>query len=312
MDRYWEANGVATPPPVPSVTNGLYPIDLNTISGIPASTPGAWWFHMVSEEIRNLIVALEGSPSFENVNQLATLIQSKGYLTAAANSGIRETSGHKIGLGWNSAQLIASVDNTNFAIASETWVNNQNYAKQGDLASFETWAQQQQATDATKSWVDGQGFATQAGLAAYELWVQQQNFATQGWVNSQGLVNGTWVTNQHYATEAELLAYELSVSNQFSAMQQKINTVASLPGSKSSSGYQYLPNGLILQWITSGGQANGTTVNFPIAFPNACFGVVQSADDGGNNWTSAAYNWTQTSFMTNFTNGHFFAIAIGY
>lgn len=44
--------------------------------------------------------------------------------------------------------------------------------------------------------------------------------------------------------------------------------------SLSSSGYQELPGGLIMQWTTatiSGGSS--TSITWPIAFPNACFGV---------------------------------------
>lgn len=45
--------------------------------------------------------------------------------------------------------------------------------------------------------------------------------------------------------------------------------------SLSSSGYQILPSGLILQWITRThpGGSGSQTVTFPIAFPNEFFGA---------------------------------------
>lgn len=48
------------------------------------------------------------------------------------------------------------------------------------------------------------------------------------------------------------------------------------PNSKAANGYQKLPGGLILQWFTTASLASNTltTVNFPIAFPNACFNAV--------------------------------------
>lgn len=48
----------------------------------------------------------------------------------------------------------------------------------------------------------------------------------------------------------------------------------SFVAARSSTGYQKLPGGLILQWDSANVSANAIlTVNFPIAFPTACFGV---------------------------------------
>jgi hypothetical protein len=48
----------------------------------------------------------------------------------------------------------------------------------------------------------------------------------------------------------------------------------SFVAARSSTGYQKLPGGLILQWDSANVSTNAIlTVNFPIAFPTACFGV---------------------------------------
>lgn len=58
---------------------------------------------------------------------------------------------------------------------------------------------------------------------------------------------------------------------------------------KSTNGYSYLPNGLIVQWGTSGSIASdsSTTVTFPISFPNNCFCVTQAPKSSSaivDNW----------------------------
>lgn len=53
-------------------------------------------------------------------------------------------------------------------------------------------------------------------------------------------------------------------------------------GSSSSSGYQYFPNGTLIQWGTIGLSSSpaGTTIGlFPIAFPSACYQIVVTHDN---------------------------------
>lgn len=68
------------------------------------------------------------------------------------------------------------------------------------------------------------------------------------------------------------LATTAFVQNTFSTVFQQ--------QSLASSGYQVLPGGLIIQW----GNAPDDNVakNFPVAFPNACFVIVASANPTGN------------------------------
>jgi hypothetical protein len=49
--------------------------------------------------------------------------------------------------------------------------------------------------------------------------------------------------------------------------------------SKSTSGYQKLPSGLIIQWGQATSNTSNVVVSFPIAFPTACASVVASAND---------------------------------
>lgn len=76
MERYWEANGVQAAPQAPNISSGYYPTDGNLVSGQAPSTPGAWWFHMITEEIRAVLVAAGVSPDFTDLNQLLTAIEN--------------------------------------------------------------------------------------------------------------------------------------------------------------------------------------------------------------------------------------------
>lgn len=69
-------------------------------------------------------------------------------------------------------------------------------------------------------------------------------------------------------------------------------TLEDFGGNLSGNGWTRLPNGLILQW----GTANGGWVNFPIAFPNACFSVVGTQGRGSDYEPYVIYNISNTRF----------------
>jgi hypothetical protein len=85
-DRIRAAGVSATPPAAPAVSLPQgYPTD--EVSG---TTPGtiitAWWLHMLTEEIRNCIVAGGVTPSVEATNQLAQAVQN--LVTGAAEKPV--------------------------------------------------------------------------------------------------------------------------------------------------------------------------------------------------------------------------------
>jgi hypothetical protein len=84
--------------------------------------------------------------------------------------------------------------------------------------------------------------------------------------------------------------------------------------SLAQSGYQKFPNGLIIQWgrVTFGGTS--ATVTFPIAFPNAFWGIAGIPKYGSA--ISIAFNGESTSGLTlrtSINTGDYFPyIAVGY
>ena len=84
--------------------------------------------------------------------------------------------------------------------------------------------------------------------------------------------------------------------------------------SKNTNGYIKF-GGMILQWGKGGSATTDlVTINFPTAFPNACFSVVVSGirNKNGSNGHNYVYNVTKTNFQATFDNGPGYFIAIGY
>ncbi|MBC8726551.1 hypothetical protein F6X37_35110 [Paraburkholderia sp. 31.1] len=74
MDRYWQANAVEDAPETPADNPGGFPANGNPAAGVTGTVPGEWWYHAITEELRNAIIALGGTPDFTQVNQLADVL----------------------------------------------------------------------------------------------------------------------------------------------------------------------------------------------------------------------------------------------
>lgn len=79
MDRIWALDAATTPPLRPETSEIGYPTD----EGV-ATTPGAYWYHMVTEEIRNVISASGIVPSGNVLNQLSLAITQIAKRTGGA------------------------------------------------------------------------------------------------------------------------------------------------------------------------------------------------------------------------------------
>lgn len=78
MDRVFEAGAAAGAPSAPASPSTGYPTSGDPGNGIPATTPGPWWFHMITEELRAVIVAAGMTPDHESLDQLAEAVGSLG------------------------------------------------------------------------------------------------------------------------------------------------------------------------------------------------------------------------------------------
>jgi len=70
-------------------------------------------------------------------------------------------------------------------------------------------------------------------------------------------------------------------------------------GSNTTNGYRVLPGGIILQWGSNTGSKDvWTTVNFSVSFPNACFGVQCTVNNGQRNSAGDKQDATYTQSTT--------------
>lgn len=70
MDRVWKSGAIGTPPPTPGSFSNGYASAGNPSLSVPATQPGAYWFHMITEEVRAVIVAAGVTPSATVLTQM--------------------------------------------------------------------------------------------------------------------------------------------------------------------------------------------------------------------------------------------------
>jgi hypothetical protein len=90
-NRSFESASSASPPTAPGSPSVGYPTNGNPGTGTPATKPGAYWFHQLGEEIRNVITAAGLTPASGTLTQLLTslnngwgmskIIAASGYIT---------------------------------------------------------------------------------------------------------------------------------------------------------------------------------------------------------------------------------------
>lgn len=70
MDRAFASGASGTPPTAPASPSIGYPTNGNAGTGTPATKPGEYWYHMITEEMRAVIAAAGLTPSQSNLTQL--------------------------------------------------------------------------------------------------------------------------------------------------------------------------------------------------------------------------------------------------
>ena len=76
MDRAYSSGASGTPPSAPGSPSTGYPTSGNPGTGTPATKPGAWWYYMVTEELRKLIVDAGLTPDYTNTSQISQAVQA--------------------------------------------------------------------------------------------------------------------------------------------------------------------------------------------------------------------------------------------
>lgn len=84
MDRVFEAGAAGSAPAAPATPSTGFATGGNPGGGVPATKPGAYWFHMITEELRRVIVDAGLTPNHTNVAQLS---QAIGLLSPSVAPG---------------------------------------------------------------------------------------------------------------------------------------------------------------------------------------------------------------------------------
>lgn len=96
MDRVFESGAAGLAPAAPASPSSGFPTGGNPSGGVPATKPGPYWFHMVTEELRAVIVAAGLTPDHLALNQLALAIS-----TLVASAGVAA---------YNATQVLPATD----------------------------------------------------------------------------------------------------------------------------------------------------------------------------------------------------------
>lgn len=91
MDRVFESGASVSPPSAPGSPSTGYATAGNPGGGTPATKPGPWWYHQITEELRAVIADAGLAPSHLTVNQLLAAIrageqQAKAIVATAGGS----------------------------------------------------------------------------------------------------------------------------------------------------------------------------------------------------------------------------------
>ena len=128
--------------------------------------------------------------------------------------------------------------------------------------------------------------------------------SVQNVANGAGLVGGPITTSGTLSVKA---GTNIVVDSNGVSVSANVVTINQFTQSLSSSGYTILPNGLIIQWGTTGylGGEGDVTVSFPITFPHACLNAVATmrsptANNTNNDIWGKIYNFTTSTISINY------------
>lgn len=76
MDRAFKSGAAAAPPAAPAAPSIGYPTQGDASAGVPPTKPGAWWYHMITEELRAIVVAGGLTPSQSDTSQVLQALQA--------------------------------------------------------------------------------------------------------------------------------------------------------------------------------------------------------------------------------------------
>lgn len=285
MDRAFSSGASGTPPTAPVSPSVGFATSGNPATATPATKPGPYWYHMMTEEVRKVITDAGLTPDQTNLSQLSQAIQLliaagvandyKASVRAATTANITTLAGGAPN----------TLDGVTLVLGDRILVKDQSTGSQNGLYSVTTLGTGVNGTWTRTTDADAAGELTSGAIVAVEegstnvdsQWMQ----TTDGTITiGTTALTFTKVGGNSFASSAEAQAFAvtnkaISPSTLGAALQGSNQTLAAI-------GYQKLPGGLILQW--GSGTTNGSgdlAITFPLAFPTACRSAVASVNATG-------------------------------
>lgn len=88
MDHSYLSDTVGSAPTPPATPATGFPTDGDPVAGQEATSPGAYWYYMITESIRRVIVAAGGTPDHANLDQLKAAVSGAWRTATEALAGI--------------------------------------------------------------------------------------------------------------------------------------------------------------------------------------------------------------------------------
>jgi hypothetical protein len=266
MDRVFESGAAVAAPAAPASPSNGYATAGNPATATPATKPGPYWYHMITESLRKLVVDAGLTPDHTNLSLVSQAVQAMIAGNAANDykASVRAATTAPINL----AAPGATIDDVAMAVGNR-FLDKDNAT--ASLRGIYIWnGAAVAATRATDA--DGVGELTSGAIVAVEEGTanadSQWMLATDGAITiGTTPLAFTRKGESNFASDAEAQAF--AVANK---VLSPATLAAAFQGANqdlSANGRQKLPGGLIFQFGTVTTVAGADLpVNFPIAFPN--------------------------------------------
>lgn len=277
-NRAWASGSSGTPPTAPASPSVGYPSSGNPSIGQAPTKGGAFWFHQMGEEMRNIITAVGMTPSTSDLTQLLVAIET----LIEARSG-----NYTIETGAANAYVIALSP----AIAAYTG----NFSGSFKASHANTGASTLNAGGGAIALVNDVAGALVSGDIAINSIVSYSYVMADNKAYISSIVQSQ--ADARYAALAGLATQLFSVAAATgSAHAINLGQFTGSNQSIAANGYQKLPGGLIIQWGVGAAAIAGTAITFPITFTTACYSVI-STSVGGTIAANTASGSTLTGFI---------------
>ncbi|WP_085919103.1 gp53-like domain-containing protein [Halomonas sp. CSM-2] len=297
VDRVYQRNTSDSAPQPPTDPSIGYPTGGNPAQGVPATIPGPYWYHMITESLRRVVVEAGLTPDHQELDQVVSALTR----LTARNVTTITASGSPKALTVADAGLVL-IDATSGAVSITLPSAVSNPGVSYRIVRTDT----ANANAVTITPDDTDTIEAEENLSI--VVGDSRNIESDGeadWKRSEPVASETLQGMLKVATQALVDAGDDDATV---VTPKKMRWGVSF--SAGSDGYLALPSwmgGFIFQWLNQAGSAGERTSQFPIPFPEAHYrsALMQASTSGTSAGTALYRNATQEAitmyYSTNYT-----------